>query len=61
MPSFYENTAFGDMLYYATRGKVGRSSSPAHNDPDRDKYFHIHKETGEIIVDWYGPDDPENP
>lgn len=61
MPSFYENTAFGDVLYYATRGKVGRSSSPAHNDPDRDKHFHIHKETGEIIVDWYGPDDPENP
>lgn len=61
MPSFYENTAFGDVLYYVTRGKVGRSRSPLHDSPDRDKYFKVNEETGEIIVDWYGPDDPENP
>lgn len=61
MGSFIHNTAFGDVLHLLTGGKACQTETERHDYPNPDQYFQVDPDTGEIIVDWYGDDDPENP
>ena len=61
MGSLIRNTAFGDVLHLLSGGKVCQTETERHDYPNPDQYFQVDPDTGEIIVDWYGDDDPENP
>ena len=59
MTALIKSTAFGDLLHLVSGGKSSRSITQQQSDPE--KYFETDPDTGEIIVDWYGEDDSENP
>ncbi|KAI3624874.1 hypothetical protein CBS14141_003302 [Malassezia furfur] len=61
MNSITRDTAFGDLLHLVTAGKAPRNETERHEFSNPNQFFKVHPETGEIIVDWYGDDDPENP
>ena len=61
MAAIIKNTAFGDLLHFISGGKLCRTATEQHVQSHPEEYFETDPDTGEIIVDWYGEDDPENP
>ena len=61
MAAIIKNTAFGDLLHFVSGGKLCRTATEQHVQSHPEEYFETDPDTGEIIVDWYGEDDPENP
>ncbi|KAI3623605.1 hypothetical protein CBS14141_003866 [Malassezia furfur] len=61
MAAIIKNTAFGDLLHFISGGKLCRTATEQHVQSHSEEYFETDPDTGEIIVDWYGEDDPENP
>lgn len=61
MSSIIRESAFGELIHLISGGKCFRTETERHEFPHPEEYFTTDKETGEIIVSWYGDDDPENP
>ncbi|WFD01215.1 hypothetical protein MYAM1_003977 [Malassezia yamatoensis] len=57
----FQNTYFGDLLHIVTRGKACKSRTEQIDCSKLDHYFETDNTTGDIIVGWYGDDDPECP
>lgn len=55
------NSAFADLVHFVSRGRWFKSQTEREGFEIPSKYFTTDKGTGEIIVGWYGDDDPENP
>ncbi|WFD42902.1 hypothetical protein MPSI1_001552 [Malassezia psittaci] len=56
-----KNTAFGDLLHLISRGKLVQSETQKRDLSELDSHFTRDAETNELIVDWYGENDPECP
>lgn len=61
MSEFFHDTAFGDLVHFVSRGRCFRSHTEKADISDFKHYFTTDENTGEILVGWYGDDDPENP
>ena len=61
MTTFFRDTAFADLINLVSRGNLFKSHPEAGDHQDIEEFFTKDENTGEILVGWYGEDDPENP
>lgn len=61
MASIVRNTTFGELVHFVSRRRYFQTKSEQEDIPELEKYFTVDEDSGEVLVEWYGEDDPENP